>query len=80
MSMDAKLWAECIGKGVKLKYNGHYFKERNSIALKWMKELGYLLFDEFVSLNRGVRDVLLDSNYKAVLILILALLQDERYF
>ena len=73
-----KIFAEFVGRRIKIRVNDTYMRIRNDIALKWMKEEGYLHFEELQVLNQRVRDTLLDNNYQTCVVLILALLQSKR--
>ena len=73
-----KNFAEFVGRRIKIRVNDHYMRIRNNIALKWMKEVGYLHFEELHVLNQRVRDTLLENNYQTCVVLILALLQSKR--
>ena len=78
MALDTKVFAKCVGRKFKIKFDHQFFRTRCAISLKWMKELGYQLFGDLISLTKDVREALLDSSHRTDLILYLALM-NKRY-
>ena len=74
----SKMWAVSDGEKVKIKLHGNYMWIRNKIALNWMKEEGYRLFNGLTNIRPRVRDCLLESNYKTSIVMLISLLQAKR--